>query len=82
MNAYQLDDKVTDQDFLEGKIVRCKAAVKEAEATALIAGKRIVILLSSQKKYMGEVVSFHYQIKKGFAEGTMELIRFPRPISG
>jgi hypothetical protein len=80
MNTYQLDDKATDQEFLDGKTVRCKATVKESDSAALTNGSRIVVLLSNGKKYMGEIVSFTYTVKKGHADGTMELIRFPRQI--
>jgi hypothetical protein len=78
MNAYQLDDKIMDQEFLAGKPVQCKVVVKEPESARMTAGVRMVVMLSNGKKYMGEIVSFTYTVKKGHADGLLELIRFPR----
>jgi hypothetical protein len=78
MNTYQLDDKVMDQKFLSGETVKCKAVIREQETDQYKAGTRIVVLLSTGKKYMGEVTDFTWQLQRGYAEGMLTLIRFPR----
>lgn len=78
MKAYQLDDKGMDEQFLEGKPLRCPAVVAEAELAALKNGGKILILLSNGKKYMGHVLDFTYTIKDGRAGGFLEIVRSTR----
>jgi hypothetical protein len=81
MNTYQLDDKTMDLDFLSGKPVKCKAVIREQDTAQLGTGRRIVVLLSNGKKYMGEITDFTCQIRQGYAEGVLTLIRFPLLVS-
>jgi hypothetical protein len=74
---YQLDNKDQDQSFLEGKSIRCKAAIAEKEIDTLNENNRIVILLSNGKKYMGKVNKFDYKIIQDRAEGYLDIERFP-----
>jgi len=81
MNLYQLENKTVDEQFLKGEHIFCDAVlpVENHLAGALKAGARIVVLLSTGKKYMGEVYGFEYQIRNKHAEGKVEITRYPKP---
>jgi hypothetical protein len=73
VNAYKLDDKAMDTDFLDGKIVQCSAAVRESDLPTMPEGSSIVVLLSNGKKYRGTVHKFSYRVENGIATGSLEI---------
>jgi hypothetical protein len=72
---YSLDNRQSDRDFLENKIVQCKAVVPLNQLEDISPGKPIVVQLSNRSKYKGKILAFNYESKKGFAEGLIEIIR-------
>lgn len=71
-----------DELFLKGEPVVCKAVLTTADHSAgvLEIGERIVILLSTGKKYMGEVQSFDFRNNGKFVEGKLEIVRYPKQL--
>jgi hypothetical protein len=78
VHSYQLENKSMDVAFLEGKPVLCDAVipVSEYERGLLTVGERIVVLLSTGKKYMAEVISFAYRERGSLLEGKLEIMRY------
>jgi hypothetical protein len=76
MKTYQLENKDADERFLKGESIQCPAVMP---VTGLLnPGDRLVILLSNGKKYMGEITNFDHTIKGNHAEGSLQIIRYPR----
>ncbi len=73
MNIYQFDTKETDQDFLAGKPVVCKAAM-DKKPDDLNPGDKIVIKLSNRAKYMGRVVAFQSATEQDVITGELTVI--------
>lgn len=80
MNAYKLDDKEMDKCFLKGDPVICKAVITLSDhaSGALKAGEKIVVLLSTGKKYMGEIQNFNFINSNKYLEGRLEIVRYPK----
>lgn len=76
MNYYTLS-KTMDNDFLEGKIVRCPITLvlTDVESGKIRVGEKLVVMLSNGKKYMGSLVHINYTLEGQFACGTIELRR-------
>lgn len=79
MNFYKLDNKSTDDNFLNGKTIQCRAilSVQDYNTGVVGAGDKIVIMLSNGKKYMGKVSKAAlYPSKDGKnVEGILEIIK-------
>jgi hypothetical protein len=77
MNVYKLDDKVMDDSFLQGQVIRCRAVLSQNELQhdSMKVGSPITIMLSKGKKYKGRVVSFQYLPVQEFAMGEIEIIK-------
>jgi len=77
MNYYTLNNKVMDNDFLNGKSIYCNAVLPLTEFTQgrIKEGGKIVVKLSNGRKYMGSVVSFRHTIKKDIVEGELEILK-------
>ncbi|HET9434586.1 MAG TPA: hypothetical protein VFO37_12555 [Chitinophagaceae bacterium] len=77
MNAYKLNDKSEDQNFLSGNPVKGTAVFLKSEFNPdlIKVDGRIVILLSNGKKYMGRVTRFNYASKGGIIEGEVDIVK-------
>ena len=77
MNAYKLNDKSEDQNFLSGNPVKGTAVFLKSEfkSDLMKINGRIVIMLSNGKKYMGKVTHFNYVSKGEIIEGEVEVIK-------
>ena len=77
MNAYKLNNKIEDQDFLSGTPVKGTAVFLKSDfqADLIKINERIVILLSNGKKYMGKVTHFNYVSKGEIIEGEVEIVK-------
>ena len=77
MNAYKLNNKSEDQNFLSGSPVKGTAVFLKSEfkSDLMKINGRIVILLSNGKKYMGKVTHFNYVSKGEIIEGEVEVIK-------
>lgn len=80
MNFYQLENKNIDANFLSGKPVLCDAVITVSDYSSgmLKAGERIVVLLSSGKKFMGEINSSTFKMRGNLAEGKLEIVRYAK----
>ena len=77
MNAYKLNDKVEDQNFLSGNPVKGTAVFLKTDfkSDLIKINGRIVILLSNGKKYMGKVIHFNYVSKGELIEGEVDIVK-------
>ena len=77
VNAYKLNDKSQDQNFLSGIPVKGTAVFLRSEfkPDLIEVNARIVILLSNGKKYMGKVTHFTYASKGEIIEGEVEIVK-------
>lgn len=78
MKACQLDDKAMDEDFLNGKPVKCRAVlpanpVPDDEMPK--AGDAILVLLSTGKKYKGWINGFEAFSIDHYTLGELEITR-------
>lgn len=80
MNAYKLDDRTMDKSFLSGDPIWCDVVLPIADQNSamLEKGQKIVVLLSTGKKYMGEVVNFDFMRLNKHIKGKLEIIRYPK----
>ena len=77
VNAYKLNNKIEDQNFLSGSPVKGNAVFMKSEfkADLIKINGRIVVLLSNGKKYMGKVTQFNYVSKGEMIEGEVEIVK-------
>jgi hypothetical protein len=77
VNSYKLNNKDQDQHFLGGNPVKGSAVFRKSEfkPDVIKPGERIVIQLSTGKKYLGKVAGFIYEIKGEIIEGEIDIIR-------
>lgn len=77
MNAYKLNDKSEDQNFLSGNPVKGTAVFLKSQFNPEIIkiNGRIVVMLSNGKKYMGKVTKFNYVPNGEIIEGEVEMIK-------
>ena len=77
VNAYKLNDKSQDQNFVSGIPVKGTAVFKKNEFNddLIRINGRIVIVLSNGKKYMGKVTHFSYVVKGEIIEGEIEIVK-------
>jgi hypothetical protein len=75
MHVYQLNDKKTDQEFLNGEIVCGKAIVSGAETNLLQPGETLLVILSNGKKYKATVTKAVFFVLGEYHVGEIEFIR-------
>jgi hypothetical protein len=77
MHYYKLDSRESDQAFLSGLPVACKAVVREADYLTgkLSEGTHLVVVLSNGKKYKGRITTFSPEVHDGFAEGELTILK-------
>ena len=77
VNAYKLNDKNQDENFLLGVPVKGTAVFRKREfkSDLIKINGRIVIVLSNGKKYMGRVTHFAYVSKGDIIEGEVEIVK-------
>ena len=75
MHVYELNDKKTDQEFLEGEVVSGKAILSGAGTNQLKPGEAIMVVLSNGKKYKGTVTKVAFFVLRDYHVGEIEFIR-------
>jgi hypothetical protein len=77
MQAYKLENKAQDQQFLAGMKVICRAVlpVSRDSPGMICKGDSLVIVLSNGKKYKGRVVDFMNFKIENYRVGELVIVK-------
>ncbi len=75
MHIYQLDDKKTDQAFINGENVSGKAVLSTVVGDPPKEGDALLVILSNGKKYKAQVTKVALFVLNEYYVGEIEFIK-------